>query len=80
MTNYQEASVKVTNRQTNKLKSIARNKTGTLSRINNKSFQDEEFLYELFIKIRKTTKIRNVIAKNISTDIKHSKGQLSKMI
>ena len=80
MTNYQEASVKVTNRQTNKLKSIARNKTGPLSRINNKSFQDEEFLYELFIKIRKTTKIRNVIAKNISTDIKHSKGQLSKMI
>ena len=40
MTNYQEATVKLTNTQFNKLKSAAKNKTGTILRINKKNFQD----------------------------------------
>ena len=42
MANYQEARVKLTNTQLNKLKSAAKNKTGTILRINKKSFEDEE--------------------------------------
>ena len=34
--NYQEVRLKLTNTQLNKLKSTAKNKTGTVSRINTK--------------------------------------------
>ena len=42
MANYQEARAKVANTQLNKLKSAAKNKTGTILRINKKKLQDEE--------------------------------------
>ena len=42
MADYQEASVKLTNTQLNKLKSAAKNKTETILRMNKKKFQDEE--------------------------------------
>ena len=48
MVNYQEARVKLTNTQLNKLKSAIKNKTGTILRINKKNFQDEEMPHELF--------------------------------
>ena len=41
MANYKEARVKVTNTQLNKLKSAAKNKTGTTSKITKKNFQYE---------------------------------------
>ena len=80
MANYQEAKVKLTNNQLNKLKSVAKSKAGTILRINEKYFQDEELSHELFLTTRQTTKIRNAFAKNMSTDMKRSKAQLSKMI
>ena len=36
MTNYQEARVKLTNTQLDKLKYVAKNKTGTILRLNKK--------------------------------------------
>ena len=42
MANYQIARVKLTNTQLNKLASAAKNKTGTILRINKKKFEDEE--------------------------------------
>ena len=36
--------------------------------------------HELFLTTRQTTKIRNAFANNISTDIKLSKAQISKII
>ena len=80
MASYQEARVKLTNTQLNKLKSAAKNKAVTILRLNNKNFQDEESPHELFLTTRQTTKIRNVFAKNMSTDIKLSKAQISKII
>ena len=80
MVNYQEARVKLTNTQLTKLKSAAKNKTGTILRINKKNFQDEELPHELFLTTRQITKIRNAFANNMSTDIKLSKAQISKMI
>ena len=38
MANYQEARVMLTNTQLNKLKSAAKNKTGTILRLNKKNF------------------------------------------
>ena len=39
---YEEARVKLTNTQLNKLKSAAKNKTGTALRMTKKNFQYEE--------------------------------------
>ena len=43
-------------------------------------FEDEELPHELFLATRQTTKIKNTFANNMSTDIKLSKAQISKMI
>ena len=80
MANYQEARVKLTNRQLKKLKSAAENKTGTILRINKKNFQDEELRNELFLTTRQTTKIRNAFTNNMLRDIKLIKAQVFKMI
>ena len=76
MSNDQEERVKLPNTELIKAKSEAKNKTGTISRLNNKNFEDEE----LFLTTRQRTKIRNTFANNISTDIKLSKVQISKII
>ena len=78
MTNHEEARVKLTNAQINKLKSAAKIKTGMTSRILKKNFQDEKLPHELFLTTRQKTKIRNAFANNMSTDMKLSKAQLSK--
>ena len=54
MANYQEARVKLRNTQSNKLKSVAQNKTETILRTNKKNFQDEELPHELFLTTRQT--------------------------
>ena len=79
MVNYQEARVKLENTQLNKLKSVAKNKARTILRLNKKNF-DGELPHESFIIRRQTTKIRIVFANNMSTDIKHAKAQISKII
>ena len=73
MANYQEAWVKLTKTQLNKLKSTAKNKTGTILRLNKKEFEDEELPHEIFLTKRQTTKTKNAFANNVSTDIKLTK-------
>ena len=80
MANYEEARVKLTNSQINNLNSAAKSKTGTTLRITRNNFQDEELPHELFLTTRRETKIRNVFANNMLSDIKLSKAQLSKII
>ena len=75
MGNYQEARVKPTSAQLNKLKSAMTIKTGTILQINKKNFEDEELPHELFLTTRQTSKIRNVFSNNISANIKLSKAQ-----
>ena len=52
ITSYQEARVKLTNTQLNKLKSTAKNKTVTILRLNKKKIEDEELRHELFLTSR----------------------------
>ena len=80
MTNYQEERVKLTNTQLIKLKSAVKNKTGKILTIHKKNFQDEELLHELFLTTRQITKTRTTFDKNMSTDIKLSQAQISKII
>ena len=80
MASYQEARLKLTNTQLNKLKSAAKNNTGPILNVNKKNVEDEELPHELFLTIRQTTKITNAFANNMSTDIKLSKTQISKII
>ena len=66
MVNYQEARIQLKNTQLNKLKSAAKNKTGTILRLNKKKFEDLEFPHKLFLTTGKTTKIRNAFANNVN--------------
>ena len=80
MANYQEARTKLTNTQLSKLKSAVNNKAETKLRSNKKNVEDEELPHELFLRTRQTTKLGNAFANNMSTDIKPSKVQISKII
>ena len=80
MGNYQEARVKLTNIQLNKLKSAVKRKTGTILRVNKENFEDEELPHELSLSTRQTTKVRNAFANNMSIDLKLSKAEISKII
>ena len=64
----------------NKLKSAVKNKQGTTLRMNAKMFSANNLPHELLITTRQTTKLRNAIENNMSTDIKLSKAQISKKI
>ena len=80
MVYYQKVRVKSTITQLNKLKSAAKNKTGSILKLTKKNFQDEELPYELFLTARQTKKSRNVFTNNMSTDISLSKAQISAII
>ena len=57
MANYEEARVKLTNTQLNRLKSVSKDKAGTILRITKKNFQDEELPHELFLTTRQKTRM-----------------------
>ena len=61
MANYSEARVKLTVTQLNKLKSTAKNKTGTTLRLTKKNFEDEELPHQLFLITRHTTNIKLIL-------------------
>ena len=69
MANFEDARVKSTNTELNRLESIAKYKTVTTLRITKEHFQDEELPPELFLTVRQKIR-RNVLAKNMSLDIK----------
>ena len=49
MVSYQEEKLNLTNTELKKLKSAAKNKKGTILKLNKKKFQDEELPHELFL-------------------------------
>ena len=77
MGNYQEARIKLTNTKIKKIKSAAKNKIGTMLRLNKKNFENKELPHELSLTTRQINKVRNAFADNISTDIKFTKAQIS---
>ena len=80
MVEYNTVNTKLSNSQLNKLKSAVKNNQGTILRMNARMFSANNLPHELLLTIRQTTKLRNAIESNISTDIKLSKAQISKII
>ena len=84
MTQYNSLNVKLSNSQLNKLKSAIKNETDfvlrLLSNMVGNSGDNTNFPHELLLTNRQVANIRKAFANSLSTDIKFSKAQLSKMI
>ena len=80
MVEYNTVNVKISNSQLNKLKTAAKNKQVATLRMNATMFNGNNFHHELLLTTRQTTKLRNAIENNVSTDIKFPKAQISKII
>ena len=84
MTQYNSLNVKLSNSQLNKLKSAIKNEIDVVLRLSSNmvgnSGDDTNFPHELLLSNRQVANIRKAFANNLSTDIKFSKTQLSKMI
>ena len=79
MVEYNTVNAKLSNSNLNKLKTAVKNNEGT-TRKNAKMFNSDNLPHELLLTTRQTTKLRNAIENNMSTDIKLSKAQISKII
>ena len=66
--------------QLKKLKTAVKDKTGTTLRISLKMFNGNDLPHELLLTTRQKTKLRNAFNNNMSTDLKLSKAQISKII
>ena len=75
MAEYSKMNVKLSDTQLKKIKTAVKNKTGTALRISLKMYLPHELL-----PTRQKTKLRNAFNNNMSTDLKLSKAQISKII
>ena len=80
MVEYKTINVKLSDSQLNKLKSAVKNKQRTTLRMNARMLNGNSLPHELLLRTRQATKLRNAIQNNMSTDIKLSKAQISKII
>ena len=82
MTQHNSLNVKLSNSQLNKLKSAVKNETELLLRLLANMIGDDEANspHKLLSTSRQVSNLRKAFANYLSTDIKLSKTQLSKMI
>ena len=80
MIEYNKINVKLSDTQLKNLKNAVKNKTGTTLRISSKMFNGNNLPQELLLTTRQKAKVRNAFNNNMSTDFKHSKAQISKII
>ena len=80
MVEYTKVYVKLSDSQLKKLKDAVKDNTGTTLRINLKMFNENNLQHELLLSTRQKTKLRNTFNNNMSTDLKYSKAQISKII
>ena len=80
MVEYSKVNVKLTDVQLEKLKIAVKNKTGTTLWMNLKMLDGNDLPHELLLATRQKTELRNAFKSNMSTDLKVSKAQISKII
>ena len=80
MVKYSKITVKLSDNQQKKLKTAVKNITRTTLRISLNMFNGNDLPHELSLTKRQKTKIRNALNNNISTNLKLSKAQISKII
>ena len=72
-------NVKLSDVQLNKLKTAAKYKTGTTLIMSLKMFSEDKLPHELLLTTRQKTKLRNALNNIMSTDLKLSRAQISKI-
>ena len=80
MVEYSKVNVNLTDTQLKKLKTAVKDKTGTTLQMSLKMFNGNDLPHELLLTTRQKTKLRNTFNNNMSTDLKLSKAQISKII
>ena len=80
MVEYKNVNAKLIDTQLKKLKTAVKNRTGTTLRMSLKIFNGNDLSYDLLLTTRQKTKLKNVFNDNMSTDIKLSKAQISKIV
>ena len=81
MTQCNSLNVKLSNSQLNKFKSAIKNETEVVLRLSSNMIGDDEtnFPHKLLLTNRQVANLRKAFANHLSTDIKLSKTQLSKI-
>ena len=79
MVEYSKVNVKLSDTQLKKLKTAVKDKTGTTLRISLKMFDGNDLPRKLLLTTRQKTKLRNAFNNNMSTDLKLSRAQISKI-
>ena len=74
MVEYTKIDCKLTNIQLSKLKKAVKDGSELVLRLGAKNFNKDELLHKLYLTTRQSTKLRNAINNNMSTDIKFSKA------
>ena len=80
MVQYNTTNAKLSDSQLNKSKSAVKNKQGITLKMNTRMFSANNLPHELLLTTRQTTKLRNAFENSMSTDVKLSKAQISKII
>ena len=80
MVEYSKVNVNLSYTQLKKLKTAVKNKTGTTMRMNLKMLDGNNLPNELLLTTRQKTKLRNAFNNKMSTDLKLSRAQISKII
>ena len=81
MVEYSKVNVKLSDTLLlKKLKTAFKKRTATTLRMNLKIFDENDLPHELLLTVRQKTKLRNAFSNNMSTDLKLSKAQISKII
>ena len=80
MVAYNTVNAKLSYSQLKKLKNAVKNKQVTTLRMNARMFNGNNLPHQLLLTTRQTTKLRNAIENNMSTDMKFSEAQISKLI
>ena len=80
MVEYKTVNAKLSNSQLNELKYAVKNRQGRNLRMNTRMLSANNLSHELLLTTSQTTEVGNAIENNMSTDIKLSKAQISKII
>ena len=80
MVEYSKVNVKLSDTQLKKLKPAVKDKRGTPLRMSLKMFAGNDLPHEELLTTRQKTKLRNAFNNNMSTDLKPSQAQISKII
>ena len=80
MVEYSKVNVNLSERQLKQLKTAVKSKTGTTLKMSLKMLDQNDLPHELLLITRQKTKLRNAFSNNMSTSLKLSKAQISKII